>query len=137
MESSGFWSGWVGFAALLMIVMGFLDFFQGLIAVIRDRYYVLTPQQIILFDLTTWGWITLFWGIIVALAGFALLSGAGWARWFTIIAGSLNFFIELGFVGSSQYPLWALAVLAMNILVLYALTVRWSDIRERSALSGM
>jgi len=120
-----------------MIVMGFLDFFQGLIAVIRDRYYVLTPQQIILFDLTTWGWITLFWGIIVALAGFALLSGAGWARWFTIIAGSLNFFIELGFVGSSQYPLWALAVLAMNILVLYALTVRWSDIRERSALSGM
>ncbi len=137
MESSGFWSGWVGFAALLMIVMGFLDFFQGLIAVIRDRYYVLTPQQIILFDLTTWGWITLFWGIIVALAGFALLSGAGWARWFTIIAGSLNFFIELGFVGSSQYPLWALAVLAMNILVLYALTVRWSDVRERSALSSM
>ena len=137
MESSGFWSGWVGFAALLMIVMGFLDFFQGLIAVIRDRYYVLTPQQIILFDLTTWGWITLFWGIIVALAGFALLSGAGWARWFTIIAGSLNFFIELGFVGSSQYPLWALAVLAMNILVLYALTVRWSDVRERSAMSSM
>jgi len=136
-ESSGFWSGWVGFAALLMIVMGFLDFFQGLIAVIRDRYYVLTPQQIILFDLTTWGWITLFWGIIVALAGFALLSGAGWARWFTIIAGSLNFFIELGFVGSSQYPLWALAVLAMNILVLYALTVRWSDVRERSAMSSM
>jgi hypothetical protein len=136
-KSSGFWSGWVGFAALLMIVMGFLDFFQGLIAVIRDRYYVLTPQQIIVFDLTTWGWITLFWGIIVALAGFALLSGAGWARWFTIIAGSLNFFIELGFVGSSQYPLWALAVLAMNILVLYALTVRWSDVRERSALSSM
>ena len=137
MESSGFWSGWVGFAALLMIVMGFLDFFQGLIAVIRDKYYVLTPQQIIVFDVTTWGWITLIWGIIVALAGFALLSGAGWARWFTIIAGSVNFFVELGFVGSSQYPLWALAVLAMNILVLYALTVRWSDIRERSALSGM
>jgi hypothetical protein len=136
-ESSGFWSGWVGFAALLMIVMGFLDFFQGLIAVIRDTYYVLTPQQIIVFDVTTWGWITLIWGIIVALAGFALLSGAGWARWFTIVAGSVNFFVELGFVGSSQYPLWALAVLAMNILVLYALTVRWSDVRDRSALSSM
>src|SRR5207247_711587 len=78
MASEGFWAGWVWFAGLFMIVIGFLDFFQGLIAVIRDKYYVLTPQQIIVFDLTTWGWIMLIWGIIVALAGCALLAGQGW-----------------------------------------------------------
>ena len=130
MASEGFWAGWVWFAGLFMIVIGFLDFFQGLIAVIRDKYYVLTPQQIIVFDLTTWGWIMLIWGIIVALAGFALLAGQGWARWFTIVVASLNFIVQLGFVGSSQYPLWALVVMALNILVLYALIVRWSDVRE-------
>ena len=130
MASEGFWAGWVWFAGLFMIVIGFLDFFQGLIAVIRDKYYVLTPQQIIVFDLTTWGWIMLIWGIIVALAGFALLAGQGWARWFTIVVASLNFIIQLGFVGSNQYPLWALVVMALNILVLYALIVRWSDVRE-------
>jgi hypothetical protein len=130
MPSEGFWAGWVWFAGLLMIVIGFLDFFQGLIAVVRDKYYVLGPEQIIVFDLTTWGWITLIWGIIVALAGFALLAGQGWARWFTIVVASLNFIVQLGFVGSNRYPLWALVAMALNIVVLYALIVRWSDVRE-------
>jgi hypothetical protein len=119
----------VGFAGLLMLIIGSLDFFQGLIAVIRDKYYVLTPQQIIVFDLTTWGWITLIWGVIVFVAGAGLLSGAGWARWTAIVVASLNFIVQLGFVGNSQYPLWALVVLALNILVLYALIVRWGAVK--------
>jgi hypothetical protein len=126
----GFWTGWVGLAGIFMIVIGALDFFQGLIAIIRDDYYVLTPKQIIVFDMTTWGWITLVWGIIVALAGIGLLSGAGWARWTTIVIASLTFIVQLGFVGSSQYTLWALTVLALNALVLYALVVRWGEARE-------
>jgi hypothetical protein len=131
--SKGFWAGWVWFAALLMIVIGSLDFFQGLIAVIRDKYYVLTPSQIIVFDLTTWGWVILIWGIVVALAGVGLLSGSGWARWFTILVASLNFIVQLGFVGSSQYTLWALTVTGLNIVVLYALTARWGDVRAVEA----
>jgi hypothetical protein len=121
------WAGWIGFAGWLMVVIGSLDFFEGLIAVIRGKYYVLTPSQIVVFDLRTWGWITLFWGIIVALAGFGLLSRAGWARWFTIAVVSLNVLGQLGFVGSSQYPLWALTIVALSIVVLYALIVRWDE----------
>ena len=136
MASRTFWAGWVGFASLLMLIIGCLDFFQGLIAVIRDKYYVMTPQQIIVFDMTTWGWITMIWGIVLVLAGIGLGSGAGWARWFTIVVASLNFFVQLGFVGSAQYPLWALAVLAMNILVIYALCVRWGGIREEAGVAG-
>jgi hypothetical protein len=130
MASNRFWTGWVAFAGLLMAVMGALDFFQGLIAIIRGEYYVLTPQQIVVFDLTAWGWITLIWGIVIALAGMALLGGKSWARWFTIVVASLNFIVQLGFVGSSQYTLWALTVLALNILVLYALIVRWGDVKD-------
>jgi hypothetical protein len=129
MASRGFWAGWVTFAGILMVVIGFLDFFEGLIAVIRGQYYVLTPTQIILFDMTTWGWIVMIWGVVMLIAGWALLSGATWARWFTIVVGSINFFVELGFVGNAVYPLWALIVLALNILVLYALIVRWEDVR--------
>ena len=131
--SKGTWTGWVWFAGVLMIVIGSLDFFQGLIAIIRNNYYVLTPTQIIVFDLTTWGWIMLIWGIVVALAGFGLLSGAGWARWFTIVVISLNFIVELSFVGSYQYPLWALTVIGLNVVVLYALIARWSDVSALDA----
>jgi hypothetical protein len=133
MASRTFWAGWVAFAGILMAVMGALDFFQGLIAIIRGEYYALTPQGIIVFDLTTWGWITLIWGIVLALTGAALLSGKGWARWFTIVIASLNFIVQLGFVGNSQYTLWALTVLGLNVLVLYALIVRWGDVKEEAA----
>ena len=127
MATSESWSGWISFAGLMIIIIGSLDFFEGLIAVIRDNYYAVTPNQIVVVDLTTWGWIMMIWGIVLLLAGFGLLSGATWARWFAIVVGSLNFIAQLGFVGSSQYPLWALTVLALNIVVLYALIVRWGD----------
>jgi hypothetical protein len=130
MASRGFWTGWVVFAGLLMIVIGILDFFEGLIAIIRGEYYVLSANQVIVFDTTAWGWITLLWGIVVGLTGAALLGGKSWARWLTIVVASLNFIVQLGFVGSSQYPLWALVILTLNVLVLYALIVRWGDVRE-------
>ena len=127
MATSRTWSGWISFAGLMIIIIGGLDFFQGLIAVIRDQYYVVTPSQIVVFNLTTWGWMMMIWGIILLFAGFGLLSGATWARWFAIVVGCINVVAQLGFVGSSQYPLWALTVLALTIVVLYALIVRWDD----------
>jgi hypothetical protein len=131
------WAGWIWFAGLLLLIIGTMDFFQGLIAAIRGDYYTVTPNQIIVFDLTTWGWITLIWGIIVGLVGLGLLSGQSWARWTAIIVGSLNFLIQLGFVGSSQYPLWALVAMALNIVILYALIVRWSGARSAAAEGAM
>jgi hypothetical protein len=127
-DATSRWTGWVSFAGCLMIVIGALDFFEGLIAIIRGKYYVLSANQIVVFDLRTWGWITLIWGIILAFAGWGLLSRAGWARWFTIVAGSLNVIAQLGFVGSAQYPLWALTIIGLTIVVLYALIVRWHDV---------
>ena len=58
-----------------MLIIATVDFFEGLIAVIRGEYYVLAPNQIVVFDTTAWGWITMFWGIVVACAGFGLLTG--------------------------------------------------------------
>jgi hypothetical protein len=122
-------SGWIGFAGWLMLLIGGLVFFEGLIAVIRDKYYVLAPNQIIIFDMTTWGWLTLIWGIVVAFAGWGLLSGSSWARWFTIVVGSLNILGQLAFLGSAQYPLWALTAVTLSIVVIYALIVRWDEVQ--------
>lgn len=130
MAGSETWAGWIRLGAIMMLIISMLDFFQGLIAILRDEYYVLTPNQIVVFDLTTWGWITLLWSLVLAVVGFSLLAGATWARWTAIVVVSLNFIVQLGFVGGAQYPLWALTVLALNIVVLYALIVRWEEARE-------
>ncbi len=127
MAGSGRWSGWVSFAGLLMIVIGGISFFEGLIAVIRKQYYVLTPDQIIVFNVKTWGWIVLILGVVLVLTGLALLARAAWARWFAIVVATLSVFAQLGFVGSSAYPLWALFELALTVLILFALIARWDE----------
>ena len=130
MPSRSAYAGWIAFAGLLMIVLGFIDFFEGLIAVIRDNYYVATPSQIIVFDTTTWGWLTLLWGVVLAFVGLGLLNGSSWARWVSIVVVTITIFEQLAFVGSSAYPLWALTVLVLSFIVLYALIARWSDAQE-------
>lgn len=135
MARSSSWTGWISFAGWLMVIVGFIDFFEGLIAIIRGSYYAITPNQIVVVNLTTWGWIMLLWGIVLVLAGLGLLSGSGWARWFTIIVGSINFILQLGFVGGSAYPLWALTGQALTLVILYAVIVRWNDARPEPAMT--
>ena len=120
-------AGWIGFAGIVMLILGGIDFFQGLIALFDDQYYVVTASGFLVVDLTTWGWVMLIWGVLLVLAGLGLLAMQSWARWFTIVVVSLNFFAQLGFLGNSQYPLWALTALALNLVVLFALTARWSE----------
>ena len=40
-------SGWISFAAIMMMIIGTLDFFEGLIAVVRGKYYFVSSSQII------------------------------------------------------------------------------------------
>jgi hypothetical protein len=124
------WSGWVSFAAWLMLAIGSIEAFQGLIAIIRGHYYypyAPTSQQVVVFSVKEWGWITVVWGIVVMLVGFGLLNGASWARWTAIVVGSLTFIEQLGFLGSSPFTLWSLAVMGLTVVVLYALIVRWDE----------
>jgi C4-dicarboxylate transporter len=123
-------AGWIMFAAIVMLIVGSIDFFEGLIAVIRKQYYVLTPNQIVVFNMTTWGWLTLIWGIVLVLAGLALISGSGWARWFTVVVASINIVGQLGWLGASAYPLWTLTAIALSVIVIYALVARWEGYPE-------
>jgi hypothetical protein len=120
-------AGWIAFAGILLLVVGSIDFVQGLIALFEDEYYVVTQSGFLVVDLTAWGWIMLIWGVLLVLGGLGLLSTQSWARWFAIVVVCLNFIAQLGFLGNSQYPLWSLTVIALNVIVLYALIARWSE----------
>ena len=127
-DMSSSWTGWIGFAAIMLAFIGAITFFEGLIAIIRDNYYVVTRQQVFAFDVSTWGWIMLFWGVVLFLAALGLAAKSGWARWFTIIVLFLNLLGQLSWLGNSGYPLWSLTIITLEIVVLYALTVRWKEV---------
>ena len=120
-------AGWIGFAGILLVIVGGIDLVQGLIALFEDDYYVPTQSGFLVFDLTGWGWTMVIWGVLLALGGLGLIAGQTWARWFAIVVVGLNFFAQLGFLGNTQNTLWSLTGIALSIVVLYALTARWSE----------
>ncbi len=129
-------AGWIGFASMMMFIIGGIAVFEGLIALFEDEYFVVTRSGFLVVDLTTWGWIMLIWGVLLCLAAAGLVAAQGWARWFSIILVSLNILAQLGFLGNAQYPLWALTAVTLNIVVLFALTARWSESKnDLSAVS--
>jgi hypothetical protein len=70
----------------------------------------------------------MLWGVLLFLAALGLAAKSGWARWFTIILIFLNLLAQLSWLGNSGYPLWSLTIVTLEIVVLYALTVRWKDV---------
>ena len=132
MASQDAWSGWISFAAFVILIVGAMDMLQGLAAIIQDEYVVATPKGLAIFDATTWGWLTLLWGGVLILAGLGLLGGAGWARWLAIIGVAVNAIQQVAFLANypQAYPLWNILIVTLNFVVLYALTARWQGFRE-------
>ncbi|WP_371665153.1 hypothetical protein OG306_04895 [Streptomyces sp. NBC_01241] len=112
--------GWTTFAAVLMIFGGAMATFEGIAAITRDIVFVATDNYVYRFSLVGWGWIHLILGIVIVLAGCALLiSGATWARVVGIVLvglGALAHFLWLPF-----YPFWSIVLIAIDVFILWAL----------------
>jgi hypothetical protein len=127
-ESSGWAVGFILFAGILMIMVGCFQFFEGLVAVFNDTFYVTTRNYIFQFDATTWGWIHLIVGLIVAFAGWGLLSGRTWARVVAITLAVLSAIANFLFI--PYYPFWSLLLITLDVFVIWAVAVHGRDMRE-------
>jgi hypothetical protein len=123
---SGAAVGFMMFAAFMMILIGSFHIIAGIAGILEDEFYTVTPNWVLEFDATTWGWIHLIGGIIVLLAGFALFSGAVWARSVGVIIATVSAIANFAFI--PYYPLWSLTIIAVDVFVIWALTVHGRDI---------
>ena len=122
------WIGWVVFVAVLMMIIGALNAIQGLGALFRDEGYWLTLSgDLLVFDTTTWGWIHLLLGLAMIGIGVLLLQGSTFARVVAIGLVALNLIAQ--FTSASLYPFWALIVIAIDIVIIYALVVHGGELK--------
>ncbi len=119
------WTGWIYFAGIMAIVIGVFDVLQGLAAIFDDEYFAVTSAGLLVFDFTTWGVITLILGILLILIGAGLFSANGLARWGAVVIVTLNMAAQVAFLAA--FPLWGIVTIAISVLVLYALVVRWDE----------
>ena len=120
--------GFILFAAIMMIMAGVFQAISGLVAIFENEFYVATRNYLFQFDATTWGWIHLLVGLIVAFAGWGLLSGRTWARAVAITVALLSAITNFLFV--PYYPFWSLLLITLDVLVIWALAAHGGDLRE-------
>jgi hypothetical protein len=113
-------AGWLSFAAALLVVSGVFKILDALWAFKYDDD-VSEEVQTVLFehDLASWGWLWLGVGVVLILAGFAVVSGAQWARWVGIVTASIAAILFLPWI--YYQPLWTILSVTLAILVVYAL----------------
>jgi len=105
----------------LLYIGGVFNAMEGIVALVRNEIYVATPRYLFAFDLTTWGWIQLILGIVVAIAGFGVITGQLWGRLVGIALAALSMLANFAFI--PYYPLWSLSIIALNVFVIWALCV--------------
>jgi hypothetical protein len=127
-DTSGMAVGFTVFAAIMMLMVGVFQALQGLIAIFENEFYVQTRNYLFEFDATTWGWIHLVLGLLVAFAGWGLLSGQTWARVVGITLAALS--ATANFLFIPYYPFWSLLIITLDIFVIWALTAHGREYRE-------
>lgn len=118
-------NGWGVFAATMLFVVGAVNIVQGAVALFMPEYFVAAEGEILVFGFAVWGLVLGAWGVLLVLGGFALLSGHMWARALAVVVAAVNAFAQLAFIES--YPVWSLVAVAVDVLIVYAVTAGWPD----------
>jgi hypothetical protein len=112
--------GWLLFSAIILVTGGVIRIFDAFWAFDKDDDLAGDVQAVVFNeDLTAYGWLWLIMGILMIAAGFGVLSGAQWARWFGIIVASLAAITAMFWIYA--YPVWALVFILISFLVIYGL----------------
>lgn len=125
------WVGWIVFAGVIILISGVFSVIQALVALIGpNSYYVLSDGELWLFDVAGWGWWNLIIGALLVITALALFAGQTWARIVAIILVILSAIGQLLLIPAQ--PWWSLIVIAIDVLVVYALTVHGRELHEKS-----
>jgi len=121
--------GWIGFAATIMVLLGAFHVIQGLVAIFNQDYYRVDGSGLVVtLDLTTWGWVHLVGGVVVIGAGFCIFAGQVWARAVGVALAMVSAVVSVGFLPA--YPLLALIMIGLDVVVILALTVHGSEVKD-------
>ncbi|MER7931920.1 hypothetical protein AB0D30_01280 [Streptomyces sp. NPDC048409] len=120
--NSGWATGGVVFAGVLLLMNGIFAILQGISAIATDDVYTRIHNYVYKINLTGWGWILVILGALGVIAGAALLKGApGWARGVGIFLAALSMVAQFLFLPYA--PLWALIMIGIDFFVIWALAL--------------
>ncbi|SDM18639.1 DUF7144 family membrane protein [Allokutzneria albata] len=122
------WVGWLLFAGAMMTLVGAFHAIAGVMALIRRDYFVVAPDGLVVqVSYTSWGWVHLLAGVVTVFAGIGVIRGQKWARVFGMVLAGLGALLNFAFLPA--YPVWCTVMIAIDVLVIYALAVHGDEVR--------
>src|SRR5436305_6387993 len=103
--------GWVMFAGTLLLIVGTLNFIEG-IAAISNSHFFAANDSYIAASLSTCGWIVLFIGVAELLIGLGVFVKNQYARWTGAVVLGVNAIIQLMMIPA--YPFWSLSIFTLD-----------------------
>ena len=113
-------SGWITFAGVAALIAGAYNALSGIAALSDDDTLTAQAQEVLYgIDLTAWGWFWLIVGLVQLLSGVLILQRNMWGLWLGVGIACVSALITVFVI--FVFPLWAIAVLTLDALVLYGL----------------
>jgi hypothetical protein len=120
-------SGWLLFASIMIAIAGALNIVWGIAAISESKFFTQNATYI-LSGLNTWGWIVLIIGVLELFAAYSILVGGQYGRWLGIAVAGINSIAAL--MSIPAYPLWALCVFGIDLLIIYGLAAYGGQRKE-------
>ena len=125
-EPSGWAIGWALFAAVILITVGCFQVIAGIAAIAEDDIYVQTAELHPRARRHPWGWVHLLLGVVLILSGLGIMTGNVLARTVGVFVAALSTIANFAFIPC--YPIWSIAIIAVDVAVIWALTAHGRDV---------
>jgi hypothetical protein len=123
--------GWILFAGIMLMIVGFLNLVYGIAAIDDSAFFVGDQRFVIFDDLSTWGWFYLIIGVLQLIAAFSIWNRGAYGRVIGIATAAGNAMIVLFTVNA--YPFAAFMIFLIDVMVIYGLAVYGGRERDRAA----
>jgi hypothetical protein len=110
--------GWVLFAGVILGMLATLNLIDGIAAVSKSSFFV-GDAKFVVSDLKTWGWVLIILGLVQGITAIGVFLRWRGIRWVGVGIAGLNSIGQLLFMPA--YPLWAITLFTLDILVMYGL----------------
>lgn len=116
-------SGWASFAAVLFLLSGVFNLIAGGVAAADDPNFA--GNELFVGELDAWAVILVGFGALQVFTSWLIFRRSAMGQVAGILIAGFNLVAHLFFVG--VYPIWSVIIMAINALVIYALTVYGDD----------
>jgi hypothetical protein len=113
--------GWVHFAALLVLLIGSFNVVNGIVGLVDDKYFIVTPEGLLVGNYEVWGGVWLGLGVLQVFVAAGIFAGRQWARIVGVALLLLSAVGQIMFLAA--FPVWGFLTIGLIVAAIHALTV--------------